>query len=322
MEQEKEEIRNQKIKVSPKLFQSKEIDLGKAFYEIDALQNELLKFYLRADRKFKRAYHTNFTNIFLQYIKDKARLQEPLHISMMGVVRSGKSYIAITIGAYLMALYQKMLTIDYICANVFEFLEKLKQTPIEQTRNTCYVIDEEKQTIYGVGSVAKKMKVSDVQNIIAINNISTIMLNPVTWANKEAQYGLRIFGRCFNTKTCRMMLYNLQEKGSGGELPMGMIYLPIFTEVLPYAKKLEENYLVKKKEWVAREQRAEGDVLFDLKRKTAERIVKDPKFLEIKHKQERLTYIGTVLGSEWTKGEVIEIESLTRLIRDGILEEE
>jgi hypothetical protein len=103
---------------------------------------------------------------------------------------------------------------------------------------------------------------------------------------------------------------------------MGMVYLPIFTEVIPYAEQLERDYLEKKKTWVQAEQRGEGDILFDLKKRTADKFVKDPKYLQIKHKQERLTYIGLKMGSEWTKGEVIEIESLTRLMVQGIVEKE
>jgi hypothetical protein len=290
---EKQALRNSKIRLDPNLFIPKEIDLSHANYEIDALQNELLKWYLRADPRFKRAFHTDFTPTFLQFLKDKARLQEPIHISIMGNTRSGKSSIGMTITGYLMALYQKKATIFNICANVFEFLEKIQNTPIEETKNTCFQVDEEKQSIYGVGSVAKKMKVSDVQNIIAINNISTIMLNPTGWANKESNYGLRIFGRDFTSRTCRAMLYNLMEKGSGGELPMGMVYLPIFTEVLPYGKQLEFDYLRKKQEWVDREQKGFGDVLFDLKRKTAEKFCQDPNYMGIKTKTERITSIST-----------------------------
>jgi hypothetical protein len=301
-----------------------EFDLSKADYQIDALQNELLLTYLRADPRFRRAFSKNYTNIFLKFLQDKARLKEPVHISCLGQTRSGKSYTMIGLATYQMACYGKRFGIDNICANAFEFLEKLKSMPEEQLTNSCFLIDEEKQSVYGVGSIAKKMKLTDVQNIIAINNISTIMLNPITWANKEAMYGLRTFGRCFKTKTCRMMLYNLQEKGKGGELPMGNIYMPIFPAFLPktYADELEKAYLDKKKEWVRGEMRGEGDVLYEIKRKSAESFCRDRKFLDLKKKNERIAYISYRLGSEWTKGECEEIFQLTKLIQAGALETE
>jgi len=298
------------------------VDLNEAFYEIDCLQNRLLEGYLRADHRFRRAFGTNFTQDFYQFLRDKARLHEPVHISVIGQVRSGKSYTSIGIATFMMACYNKLFTIEYLCANIFEFLEKLKTMPQEKLTNSCFVIDEEKQSIYGIGSTAKKMKVTDVQNIIAINNISTIMLNPSSWANKEAMYGIRIFGRCRKTFTTRSMLYNLQERGKGGELPMGTLFLPIFTHFLPpdYAPFLEKQYLDKKNAWVMREQRGEGDVLYELKKNEAQKFLKDAKFMELKKKAEKTAYISYKLGSEWTKGEVEEILAFTSLLRNSVLE--
>jgi len=63
-------------------------DLGKANYELDILQNKLLQFYLRADSKFRRAFNMNYTTEFLQFLRDKARLKEPVHLSIMGQVRT------------------------------------------------------------------------------------------------------------------------------------------------------------------------------------------------------------------------------------------
>jgi len=300
-----------------------EFNLSESNYEIDVLQNRLLQVYLRADPKFRRAFATNYTSDFFQFLKDKTKLREPIFLAVMGVVRSGKSYISISIATFLMACYGKLFGIEYICANAFEFLEKLKTMPQEKLKDSCFLIDEEKQGIYGVGSIAKKMKLTDVQNIIAINNISTISLNPISWANKEAMYGIRVFGRCFKTKTVRCMLYNLQEKGRGGELPLGVLYIPIFTAFLPkdYALKLEKEYLEKKNAWVMQEQRGEGDVLYEIKRKSAESFCRDKKFLEIKRKAEKLVYISLKLGSEWTKGECDEIFQITKLIQQGVLDD-
>jgi len=317
-EKEKEETGEEKIPFN-QIIKPVKIDYANANYEIDNLQDVLLKMYLRADKRFRRAFSMDYTEKFFAFLEDKARLKEPIHISILGQVRSGKSYIAIVIASYLMALYGKRFTIDYITANAFEFLEKLKNMPMEKLTNTCFVIDEEKMAIWGIGSIAKKVKLTDVQNIIAIQNISTIMLNPTKWANAEAQYGIRTFGRCFRTKTVRCMLYNLQEKGSGGELPMGNLYIPIFTQVLTNAEELEKQYLAKKKTWVEQEQRGEGDVLYEIKMNSARNFCKDKTFLSIKTKTERLTYLSTKLGSEWTKSECQEILSMTNLILAGQL---
>jgi len=296
-------------------------DLSKADYQLDRLQNQLLQFYLRADRRFRRAFSTNYTADFLGYIKDKAKLREPVHLSCMSPVRTGKTYTMMTTCIYHQAQYNRLFSSEYICANAFEFLEKIKSMPQEKLVDRIFLVDEQKQTIFSVGSTAKKMKIEDVNNIIAINNISTIMINPTKWANPDTSaYGLRVFGRCFETKTCRMMLYNLQEKGRGGELPLGCIYLPIFTAFLPEkeGKQLEKEYLKRKHEWVTNEQRGTADVLYEIKRKSAYQFMRDKQYLSLKKKAEKIVYIGQKLGSEWTTGEKEEIYQITKLLEQGI----
>lgn len=301
-----------------------EFDLSKSNYEIDVLQNRLLQVYLRADPKFRRAFSTNYTSDFFQFLKDKARLREPVHISVMGATRGGKSYTSISIATFLMACFGKIFTIDYICGNSVEFLEKLKKMPQEQLRDSCFLIDEEK-TMYGYGSIAKKMNLQDVNSIIAINNISTINLNPLSWnQGKSSNYGIRLFGRCFSTFTTRSMLYDLQVGGRQSESPMGNLYIPIFTHFIPqpYASQLEKEYLSKKNEWVMEEQRGNSDVLSELRRKSAESFVRDKMFLKITKKKEQLSYIINKLGSSWTSKECEDILTLTSLLKQGFLEEE
>lgn len=295
-----------------------EFNLKNCDYKLDVLQEKLLQQYLRYEPKFRRAFYMNYTSEFFQFIKDKVKLNEPIHISVMGQVRGGKSYAMITLCIYHQACYGRLFTIDYICANVFEFLDKLKEFPEDKLKDRIFLIDEEKQAIFGVGSSAKKMKITDVQNIIAINNISTIMINPVSWANKDAFYGLRIFGRCFKTKTSRFMLYNLT--GNKSETPIGTLYIPIFTAFLPklHADKLEKEYLDKKNKWVNLERKGEGDILSEIKRDSAKNFIRDKQFNELKSKDEKITYISQKLGSEWTKGEIEEIFYITKLLSKGI----
>jgi hypothetical protein len=117
------------------------------------------------------------------------------------------------------------------------------------------------------------------------------------------------------------MLYTLQSGGHGGELPMGMIYLPIFTEFLPkeYAQKLERQYLEKKMKWVNAEQRGEGDVLAETRKKNAVMFVNDKNFMRLKKKGEKMSYIMFKMGSEWTTSECEDIYQLTKLLGEGVL---
>lgn len=313
----KQEAKTRELFLDPKFYVPYDFKVTDGFYEMDEMQNELLKDYIKQDRRFRRAYARNFTPTFVRYLVSKVRLREPTRISIIGNQRGGKSSVAIGIQGFLNALYLRKTTIDYICQNAYEFLERLQFMRMEQLLNSCFVIDEEKQSIYGIGSVAKKIKLTDVQNIIAMQNISTIMLNPTKWADNTAEYGLKIFGRNFKTRTCRAMLYNLQESSSFA-LPMGMIYLPIYNVVLPYWQELEKDYLIKKKEWIVAEQRGEGDVLAKVRHELAKKFSQDSNYLSLKKKKERIIYITTVLGSEYTQTEIEGIETLTGILMQGI----
>jgi hypothetical protein len=301
-------------------------DLSKANYQLDSLQNELLQFYVRADKRFRRAFSMNYTNQFLQYIRDKTRLNEPIAISVMGGTRQGKSYSSISLAQYHQLQYGKLFTSDYVCANVHEYIEKLQTFPTNKLFNRIFLIDEQKQTIFGIGSIARKMKINDVMNITAINNISTIMLTPHQWQQGgSSDYGLRAFGKCRDSKTVRLMLYNLQESGGkSGSLPMGNIYLPIFTYFYPkrFGDIMEKEYLKRKHEWVNNERTSDNDVLSTLRKKTALQFVKDEKYQELKKKKERITYLELKLGSEWTSKELDSIEQITQLISKGYINEE
>jgi len=293
-------------------------DLGETDYKLDRLQEKFLQFYLRADPKFRRAFMSNYTADFLGYIRDKAQLFEPIHLSIMGSVRSGKSSIALTLASYHQAIYNKKMSADYICGQASEFVELLKEYPPEKLTNRCFVIDEEKGN-FNIGSMARKQKMQDIQNIIAVENISTISLCPTKFQNAESSaYGIRIFGRDFVTKTCRMMLYNLQE--SAKLIPVGNLYLPIFNVFLPkdYAEKLNNDYLKKKMNWVKKERMGEGNSLVMIRKKTAEHFIKDSQYKALKTHDEKVTYLQFKLGNDWTNGEIESIFQLTKLLEKGI----
>jgi hypothetical protein len=294
-------------------------DLSKCNFQLDILQDKLLQFYLRSDKKFRKAFMTNYTNEFFQFLKDKARLNESFHVSTMGLVRSSKSTSMITICVFHQAIYHKKFSVDYVCGNQYEYIEKLQTFSENKLYNRIFLLDEEKQNTMGVGSVARKLKLQDVNNIIAKNNISTISINPQNWANPFSFYGMRAFGKCMDMGINRFMLYNLQSSQSTAS-PMGLIYIPMFQKIIPqdYAEELNKKYLEKKDKWIEAEMRGESDVFAEIRKTKAKEFLKDKQFLSLKKKAEKFTYLVTKLGSEWTKGECEEVFNLTKLFEQGI----
>lgn len=303
-----------------------DVDIHRVNFELDALQQHLLQRYLRQDKNFLRAWNTNYTPLFMEFFKDKVRLNEPITLSIMGATRSAKSTSGITLAGLGMEARGRLMTVDKVCASEYVFLEEIKKANF----GDFYVIDESKQAMFGVGSMTRKFKIQDVQNIIAVNNISTIWIRPDKFSFEGAQYGLRSFGRgqfyTDGTKTpirlARFMLYNLQESSAGGSLPLGMIYIPHFIDTLQNGKKLWKEYSAKKQAWVDAEVQGNQDTLINQVFRVAEKIWKYEKFKVLKKKAEKTTFITALLGNEAGKQEVQQVVDVISLLEKGFTLEE
>ncbi len=279
---------------------------------MDALQLNIARLYIAENSKFAKAWITDYSKLFFRYIKDKCDLKEPIHISIIGQTRSGKSVSAITIGWLISHHNQSKFWIHNICGNEFDYLNELENSQ----KNVCYIIDESKLSVYGTGSVARRMRIKDVQNIIAVNNVSTIWLRPDRWSFENVQYGLRAYGRHRdNPRFTRFMLYNLQESATIGA-PLGMIYVPHFADLSPKNKELEQLYLKKKQGWVDKEQLGEMDVLNSIKLDRAKELLNTMEFKDLTKRKERVAYVSQKLGSQWTKQEIEEIVTLTVMVEE------
>jgi hypothetical protein len=293
-------------------------DIHDGEYEIDVMQKDLINDYIRIDVRFKRAFFRDMTNTFFQMIKDSAKLHEPKHFSCSGFPRTGKSESMLSLLAVLLAYYNKKIIKECICANSYGFLNQIQQMPYDSTYDSCFQNDEDK-TAFGIGSLTKKSKLQDVQNIIAKHNISTISICPTRFANADAHYGLRTLGRNFKNKTVRLMLYDLQEN-KRTQIPRGMVYLPIASRMLPewYYKPLMNMYSEKKDSWIEKEISGENDVLGELKKKKAESFLSDEQFMQLKSKKDQLVYISLKCGSEWSRGECEELVTLVKMLKNGM----
>jgi len=310
-----------------------DLDLNNIEFEIDAIQNEILQFYIQTDLRFRRAFYTNFTPQFFRMLRDQARLKHPVYLSCSGAVRSGKSEGMITVCVIHSALNNKIFSVDYICGNSLEYLEKVKEMPEEMTKDSIFLIDESKNAVFSVGSFAKRMKLQDVANITAKFNISNIMVCPTKVANVDANYSLRSFGKgvhkdkptnpdgSFNyVGITRYMLYNLQGGDRVNGHPLGMIYIPQFTKLFPkdFADKLNADYQAKKDAWIQGEMKSDENVLTEMRIKIAKNFFHNEKCMELK-KKERMTFIQLSLGGDYSRGEIEDIVNITCLLDKGVI---
>lgn len=298
-----------------------DIDIPRAHFELDALQEELLNRYLRGDKTFLRAFNTNYTSLFMEFLKDKTRLNEPIALAVMGGVRMGKSVSAITIAGLVMEARGRLMDVELIMANEYVFLDEIKNAKF----GDFYVIDESKHAMYGTGSSTRKSKIQDIQNIIAVNNISTLWLTPDRWASEKVQYGLRAFGRSqyysngekMPIRICRFMLYNLQESSAGGSVPLGMVYIPHFEDILENGTQLWKDYSEKKQKWVDEEVSGTAGDMMEQMFSVAEKINNSDKFKLLSKKAEKITFITALLGSEISKGEIDQVFQCINLLNKG-----
>lgn len=297
--------------------------MDNADFKVDALQEEAIMSYLRNDPKFLRTFQNDISDLFYQYLRDKQKLREPVSIGIKGAVRSGKSSAGIGIACYICELNGKRFSINNVCVSEYDFLQKIKSA----TENDVFVIDEQKEGVFGVGSMAKKMKIHDVQNIIAKLNISTIWITPRRFADTNSDYGLHTFGKAITNfkgepirpRLSKFLLYNLLEKSSGSIIPIGYVVIPFFPDIYDYGIEIDNQYQDKKDDWIEAEKMSEGNVMFNLQKIYADQLLSDPNFGRVRSMKDKILYARSVLPSEYTKQEIEDIVRMAHMIANGEL---
>lgn len=293
------------------------IDYKKAIFETDELLEESIFSQMRDNPKFLKMFYTDMTNKFYRYIDGKIKLREPISLGIKGFTRSGKSTIGITIACRIAEANGKRFSINNICENEFDFLKKVKTAE----ENDVFVIDEGKESVFGIGSMAKRMKIDDIQNIIAKLNISTIWITPRKFNDTNSDYGLRTLGRARNVspRLVKLLLYNLSEGTRHILIPFGYVIIPVFMDIYEYGKELDKEYQALKDDWIRREKESETNFMFNIQKEKAQDLLSNPTFTQLKKFKDRVIFAKTLLPSEFTKQEIDEIVRMTDLIEQGYI---
>jgi len=214
-------------------------------YSVDKIQDERIKDRMSKNPEYARIMSINNSKLFFEWIMEKLRLKENIIIEIKGYTRSGKSSVGITIAKLISYLTGKEFTQYQICRNESEYQQKIKLwSKLRKTFNTVWVVDEQKETHVGVGSYAEMTLQEDINNIVAIENIHTIWIHPPHFVGRNSLVGLETYGRNFEHRITRCIMYDLHENKKVG-IPMGLVFIPIFRD-----KSFEEKYVEKKWEQV------------------------------------------------------------------------
>lgn len=213
--------------------------------------------------------------------------------------------------------YGKKFLIENVCSNQMDFLGKLPNAK----DNDIFVIDESKEAVFGIGSMAKKMKIYDAMNIIAKRNISTIWITPRKFNDTNAIYGLRTLGRAFKSKPrlTKFLLYNLLETDDTTGYPYGYVLIPHYADVFTYGKEFEKEYEAKKDVWILDEQQSEGNIMYEIQKKRAVQLLHNPMFSQVEKKKQKIVIAKSLLPSEFTTREIEDIVVMAEMIKEGIM---
>jgi hypothetical protein len=221
-----------KQKLVEKIVMPTTIKTGGLKFEISPIQDFLIKKEMSTSEAFARAYHTDMTKVFFDYLDYKIKNKENVAVGIKGQTRSGKSLTGHSISWHVANLNAKYVGgkpsdyyhIENVCATESEYAYFVK----EADANSIYQIDEQRESKFQMGSVREELYIMDVQNIIAKAQIHSIWIYPTDFIERNCQLGLETIGKDPLRKVTKLMVYDLTKSRLGfGFTPLGYVIIPV-----------------------------------------------------------------------------------------------
>lgn len=185
----------------------KELKPNKPNFSVDMFEDLIIQDISQNDSDMQVKLNRDLTNYFNKWIKQKLDAKEQIKISVKGETRSGKSLIALKIMKKIADYYNKEFNTDKIvCANQSELKQKLQDADF----GDCFQVDENAFARSGMGSNVESQQLSDINNIIAKQNIHMGYITPRTFLNVGSTLGLAYFGKDTLNWVSRFLLYSLK----------------------------------------------------------------------------------------------------------------
>lgn len=162
--------------------------LKKAVFVQNPLSEEFFNDYQHDDTDFKKAYNSDKTKMFYNYLYWKCKYNENINLQMYGTTRGGKTSAGIKIALLLSKIHnvEFPLNADYIFPNQSQFL---RYFPKCQTKRT-YVIDEQKLKRTQLGSFSEDAELTDINKISAKKMFNQIWISP-DLVDRGGEYALK-----------------------------------------------------------------------------------------------------------------------------------
>lgn len=338
-------MKKAEAKEEPKEFEEdivmpKQFNASGAKFKISPIQDFLLKQQMSTNEAFARAYFTEMTKVYFDFLQYKIENRENISIGLKGQTRSGKSAVASATAFHVAHLIVKIhypetkpslyYNINNICANESEYAYKVK----EATENSIFHIDEQRESKFQMGSVREELYIMDVQNIIAKANIHSLWLFPTDFIERNCQLGLETIGKDTEKRLTKLLVYDLSKSKIGfGYTPLGYIIMPVkhlwtckeigkygrcdtFGKPLcpnfPTCPRFVATYERKKNTWIQKEKDQEIGEMQEQRFKMGEQLAKSTMFQDSPNQRQRVI-IARNLFPQLTEGELREIIEIAKM---------
>jgi hypothetical protein len=248
----------------------------------------------------------------------------------MGETRGGKSEIGKTISINYKRIFNKLFelghfddvnlstgsdeikvkrskinfTVDHIRSDAGDYMYQIREKARSGTFifGEKYLIDEDKDSIGGVGSFSEAMDIQNLNNIVAKFMISETWIKPNQFLQRNTPYGIHCFIKDEKQRLNWGLLYKIEMKSAGVQEKtlLGWVGIGLHKD-----KKLRADYDKKKNQWIYEEYKGSPGKRVKERHKAAEILAEEPLFCET-----TITKAGNLKFVKSTEQQKVVVEKL------------
>lgn len=264
-------------------------------------------------RYYPVEFYSNKTKYFLREIVRYVKEKRVFRISVMGQTRSGKSEVGSTISFYYTTIFNKFFDkghfndldlledeniksgkLDFntffVCDNQQVYKKRLKEhhQKGKLKYGQIWLIDENKDSTGGVGSMSEIIEMTNLNNIMAKFNQSEVYCQPLKFETRNCPYGLKVFKKDIPNRVNWCLLFSIDNDPSGAVVFkfLGWVKIPLHNN-----EDFRKKYNLLKNEWIAKELEGRADERMIDRSNTAKMLFKNyPKYFEKTESGKRFKY--------------------------------
>lgn len=264
------------------------------------LKEQHLEVLEELDLKKNNAFYTNRNKFFIREIFRYADEKKVLRTTHMGETRGGKSegaQMTALVQVHFFNLFYTRGHFDSVDVDIQKGLVELRAEHIHRNKTdylnavrdsfkkkdllygTTSVIDEEEESIGGLGSASEMIELRNYNNIVAKYNLGEHWIYPKRFMDMNASYGIHWFIKDHVGRLNWGLLYRMENwsKGISSQSFLGWVAFPLHEN-----HQLRKDYEHKKNAWINEVIHGGGDPRAKLRQDAAEIVAQDPLFAEMK----------------------------------------